>query len=248
MTEASETELKTLNATVEEKEAAWKIAEDDVEKSVVHPPINGTIEKRYVTNLLYATTGMQLATIVDRSFLKLRFKVAERDASAVKEGGLVKFTVPAWPSRTFEGEVYHIEEQLDRDARTLTVFAKVTKDINLLHSGYFAAVNIVTGSNQKAVVVPMTAVLPTEKGFVAFVVKDGKAERRVLKTGLSVTSDQLEILSGLDVGDSLVVEGSNALLDGVGVKVLDGAAKSEPAAARTEENKDKVAGAEKPAQ
>jgi len=221
--EGAVTELKALEAAISEREATWKIAEDDLRKSTVKPPIKGIIEKRLVTNMVFVTAGTQLATIVDRSALKLKFKVAERDASAVKEGVKVTFAVPAFAGKRFSAEIYHVENLLEREARTLTCWAKVTQDGALLRPGYFASVNIITNFNEQAMVVPASAVLPTEKGFTAFVIVDGKAERRALKTGLSVTDNSIEILSGLKLGEQLVIEGSNALLDGVAVKILEGA-------------------------
>jgi membrane fusion protein, multidrug efflux system len=222
MKEASVTELKALEAAVLEREATWKIAEDDLRKSIVKPPIKGVIEKRHITNMVFVTAGTELATIVDRSQLKLKFKVAERDAGAVREGVKVAFHVPAFPGRKFEAEIYHVESLLDVQARTLTCWAKVTQDTELLRPGYFASVNIVTKVNKQAVVVPAAAVLPTEKGFQAYVVTDGKAVRRTLKTGLSVTDNSIEVLEGLNTGEQLVIEGANALLEGVDVLILDG--------------------------
>ncbi|HYF51249.1 MAG TPA: efflux RND transporter periplasmic adaptor subunit [Planctomycetota bacterium] len=223
MREAAVTEQKALEAAVLEREATWKIAEDDLRKSTVKPPIKGVIEKRSVTNMVFVTAGTELATIVDRSQLKLKFKVAERDAGAVREGVKVNFHVPAFPGKKFEADIYHVESLLDVEARTLTCWAKVTKDAELLRPGYFASVNIVTKVNKEAVVVPASAVLPTEKGFQAYVVEDGKAVRRTVRTGLSVTDNSIEILEGLNPGEQLVIEGANALLDGVSVMILDGA-------------------------
>jgi membrane fusion protein, multidrug efflux system len=220
MEEAAQTEIRAMEASIAEKEASWKIAEDDLRKSTVKPPINGTIERRMVTNMVFVTPGMELARIVDTSLIKLRFKIAEKEASAVKEGGKVSFSVPAWPNEWFEAEIYHIDNQLDEAARTLECWAKVTKGTEKLKAGFFTSVRIVTGGDTKAVVIPSTAVLPTEKGFVVYVAKDGKAEQRMVKTGLTVTDNSVEILSGITPGETLVVEGANALQPGSPLKIL----------------------------
>jgi membrane fusion protein, multidrug efflux system len=220
MEEAALTEIKAMEASIAEKEASWKIAEDDLRKSTVKPPINGTIERRRVTNMVFVTPGMELARIVDTSLIKLRFRIAEKEAGAVKEGGKVSFSVPAYPNEWFEAQIYHIDNQLDEAARTLECWARVTKGADKLKAGFFTAVRIVTGGDAKAVVVPATAVLPTEKGFVVFVAKDGKAEQRMVKTGLTVTDNSVEILSGITPGETLIVEGANALQPGVPLKIL----------------------------
>lgn len=221
MQQASETAIAVLEASVVEKDAALKIAQDDVRKSSVRAPIGGEIEKRAVTSGRFVQPGALIATIVDRSQLKLRFKVMEKDSAMVKPGQKILFSVPAWPGRTFEADVYFISNQLDLETRSVDCLARITKQAEMLKPNYFASARMTTGGNDQAVVVPSTSVLPTEKGFVAFVVKDGKAEQRLVKTGLTVTDNSIEVLSGLKAGETLVVEGSNALQDGSGVRVLN---------------------------
>jgi RND family efflux transporter MFP subunit len=224
-TEAAETQIKSLEAVIAQREAQWKISNDDVRKSTVLPPIAGKIEKKSITNGMFVPSGTPLATIIDRHVLKLRFKISEKDSSAVKVGDSVKFTVPAWPSHDFEAKVYQISDMLDSEARVMSCLAKIEADVDKLVPGYFASVRLQSGSSSQAVVVPQTAILTTEKGFVAFVIKDPHgsdpiAEKRVVKIGLSVTNSALEVLSGLSAGESLVIEGANSLDDGYHCTVL----------------------------
>jgi membrane fusion protein, multidrug efflux system len=221
-TEALDTEIKVLEAVAAEREAIWKIALDDVKKSTVLPPFPGIIEKKMVTNGMFVSAGTPLATMVDRRTLKLHFKIPEKDSGQLKLGNKVQFTVPAWPTQHFEAEIYHIAGQLEAEARTVGTWARIDKPeaVAMLRPGYFASVKLTTGNNQKALVVPAMAVMPTEKGFVSYVVKEGKAERRLVQVGMSVTDNQLEIVSGISAGESVVVEGGNNLSDGVEVKVV----------------------------
>jgi multidrug efflux system membrane fusion protein len=222
--DAAVTEIKALEAAIVQKESQWKISQDDVRKSTVLPPIAGKIDKRYVTNGMYVTSGTPLATIVDRRTLKLRFKLAEKDSGSVKTGDKLNFRVPAWPNCDFEAIVYQVSDQLDMDARVVSCLARVEKDLDKLIPGYFASVHLYSGGNKNAVVVPATAILTTEKGFVAFVVKekDGKkvAEKRVVQIGLSVTDNSLEVLKGLSADETLVIEGASALDEGYVVTLL----------------------------
>jgi multidrug efflux system membrane fusion protein len=224
-TEAAETLVKALEAAIAQREAQMKISNDDVRKSSVRAPIGGKIDKKYITNGMYVASGTPLATIVDRRSLKLRFKLSERYSAAVKPGDKIKFQVPAWPSRDFEANVYQISDQLDADARVVACLARVEKDLDKLIPGYFASVRLQCGSNQQAVVAPATAILTSEKGFVAFVIKnadgaDPVSEKRSVTLGLSVTDNQLEVLTGLNAGETLVVEGASSLDDGYHVKIL----------------------------
>ncbi len=224
-TQASETQLRTLEAAIAQRESQWKISLDDVRKSTVLTPIGGKIEKKYITNGMFVPSGTPLATIVDRRAMKLRFKLSERDSAVVKVGDKVKFSVPAWPSRQFEAKVFQISDQVDTDARVVSCLAKIETDLDKLIPGYFASVRLQSGSVEQAVVVPTTAILTTEKGFVAFVIKNAEsgdpvAEKRVVKIGLSVTDNALEVLSGLNSGESLVIEGASSLDEGYHLTLL----------------------------
>jgi multidrug efflux system membrane fusion protein len=68
-------------------------------------------------------------------------------------------------------------------------------------------------------VIPQTAVRPSERGFVSFVVVDEKAQERILKLGMRTADGQVEVLSGLQPGEQLVVRGAEALRNGVTVRL-----------------------------
>src|SRR6185295_13305609 len=102
--------------------------------------------------------GTLLATIVDRSTLKLKLKLAEKDSGTVQKGMKVGFMVPAWPGREFEAEIYFVSNQLDQATRTVDCYARITKDLEKLKPGYFASAQMTTGGNDRAVVVPSMAV------------------------------------------------------------------------------------------
>ena len=97
----------------------------------------------------------------------------------------------------------------------------IDKDKETLRSGSFAEVRVPVGSAHPLPVVPQTAIRPSEKGFLAFVVENGKAVERILVPGMRTADGQVEILSGLRAGDLLVVRGAEALSDGVPVRLVE---------------------------
>jgi multidrug efflux system membrane fusion protein len=72
-------------------------------------------------------------------------------------------------------------------------------------------------------VVPQTAVRPSERGFLAFVVEGDKARERVLELGMRTEDGRVEVREGLKPGERLVVRGAEALRDGAAVRVAEGA-------------------------
>ncbi|MBI3828597.1 MAG: efflux RND transporter periplasmic adaptor subunit [Planctomycetes bacterium] len=220
MKDAAQTMVDVMRTAILEKEAAMKIAQDDLRKSTVLPPMDGQIEQKMVTNGNFVQSGTPLAVLVDLGALKLKFTLPEDQAPHVKSGAEVSFRVPAYPDRDLKATVYYVGDLADQTTRLVTCWAMVQKSDANLKGGFFATIRIVTNEKKQAIVIPMTALLPTEYGFVSFVVQDGKAVRRKVETGLHVVDRAVEILSGLKEGEAIVVEGANSLQDGVPVKVL----------------------------
>jgi len=217
---AIQTQLDVMQATLREKEADWKIAEESVRKSAVLPPIAGVIEERLVTNGMQVPQGTPIARLVDKRAMRLKFTLAESKAPHVRIGADLTFCVAAYPTRDFKAKVYRIGDLTDPQTRLVTCWARVEPTDAVLKAGFFATLALRSESEKQAVVVPVTATLPTEKGFVAYVVENGKAIQRSLKLGLHVTGDAVEVLSGLKEGEIVVVEGANALQPNVAVTDL----------------------------
>lgn len=85
--------------------------------------------------------------------------------------------------------------------------------------GAFTDVTVPVGGVAQSPVIPQTAIRPSEKGFLAFVVEDGKARERVLTLRLRTTEGLVEVRSRLKPGQELVIRGAEALRDGLPVKV-----------------------------
>jgi multidrug efflux system membrane fusion protein len=118
------------------------------------------------------------------------------------------------------GRVYHVGEVADPSTRQVEVLAWV-QNTGELKPGFFAEVSFNAGTKENAVVVPEAAIKASESGFVAYVVEDGKAMERPIDIGLKTEDGLVEILSGLSGTESVVVEGSDLLANGVPVEDVD---------------------------
>jgi membrane fusion protein (multidrug efflux system) len=161
--------------------------------------------------------GNILATLVDASRLRLRFRVSEAESLRVKKGEQVRFAIKAMGDRDFSARIYHVGEVADPVTRQVEVLAWVANP-GPLKPGFFAEVNLATETHAGALVVPEGAVQASERGFVTYVVVDGKASLREIEIGLRTGTGIVEILSGLKAGESVVVEGSDRLGNGVPVQ------------------------------
>jgi multidrug efflux system membrane fusion protein len=216
-------QLNAARAAAAEAKSLLDLALQDVEWSQARSLVAGTINTRNVSTGQYVPAGTLLATLVDQSKLKLRFKVSETESvklsALMASGRRITFSVRPLPGKTFPAELLHISPQANPQTRTVECLALVPNPDAVLKPGFFAMVRAVVETRQKAVVVADSGILPTERGFVAFVVKDGKAKQRSVRAGLFVREGWVEILEGLAPGDQLVVAGAAALRDGVDVAI-----------------------------
>lgn len=216
-------QLNAAKAVAAEAKSSLDLALQDLDYSQARSLIAGIINTKNVSTGQYVAAGTLLATLVDQSKLRLRFKVSETESvklsAVMAEGRKITFSVRPLPGKTFQAEMQHISPQANPQTRTVECLALVENRDAVLKPGFFAIIRAVVDTRQQAVVVPDSGILPTERGFVAFIVKDGKARQRSVRTGLFVREGAVEILDGLVPGDALVVTGAAALRDGVDVAV-----------------------------
>lgn len=211
--------LQTALADVRQSEAALAQARLNLNDAFVKAPVPGIIQTRTVQTGQYVQVGTVLATMVRRDPLLLRFQVPEQDAGSLNPGMEVSFTVAENPT-AYQAEISHVSAVANPASRMVDVTAQVEKpDRGELRPGAFAQVSVPVGSRKPAPVIPQTAIRPSERGFLGFVVEDGKARERVLELGMRTAAGKVEVISGLEAGDELIVRGNEALRDGADVVV-----------------------------
>ena len=212
-----------FGAGVEVARAAHAIAQQNFRKAEVKPPQPGVINTKSVETGQYVKLGAVLATLVDTTRLRLRFKVSESESLLAHDKGTVTFHVAALGPRDFTAQVYHVGEVADPTNRQVEVLAWV-KNPGVLKPGFFAEVTLGGESKKDALVVPEGAVQASEQGFVTYVVESGRARLRPIKIGLRSGTGVVEILSGLKPQEIVVIEGSDRLADGIEVQPEEKAA------------------------
>jgi multidrug efflux system membrane fusion protein len=214
------TKLRVAVSEVAQARAALNQAELNLHDAYVRAPISGIIQTRTVQTGQYVQTGTVLATLVRRDPLLIRFRIPERDAVRIKPGMKAVFKVRD-DTREFEAKIVHVAEAAEEATRLVEVTAEVkdTKD-HALRPGSFAEISVPVGSEAAHPVIPQTAVRPSERGFIAYVIEHRAAVERVLTIGMRTADGRLEVLSGLALGDTLVVRGGEALREGAPVKII----------------------------
>lgn len=214
-----ETRAQTAAAEVSQARAALQQAELNLRDAFVRAPVSGVVQTRQVQTGQYVPVGTVLATMVQRDPLLLRFEVQEQDAGPLVTGQQVSFRVSDL-GEPFSATITHVAGSADRTSRMIDITARIDDPRReRLTPGAFARVEIPIGSSNAAPVIPQTAIRPSEKGFLAYIVEGDVARERVLTLGMRTPSGDVEVRDGIRAGELLVVRGSEALRDGAKVRV-----------------------------
>ena len=241
--ESFQTRARTAAAEVSAAKAALDQAQLNLRDAYVRAPMDGVLQTRTVQTGQYVQPGHVMATLLRRDPLLLRFRVPEADVARIKPGMEARFTVRS-DSRGFSAKITHVAAAADDQSRMVQVTAHVAQeDIEALRPGAFASVTVPVGISKGSPVVPQTAVRPSERGFLAYVVEDGRARERVVELGLRTADGRVEVREGLKPGEKLVVRGAEALREGAAVRIAEGSPPAATGEPRRLENGGRAGGA-----
>ena len=213
------TRVSTAQAEVAQARSAVDLAQLNLREAFVRTPAAGVIQTRNVQTGQYVQPGATLATLVRREPLLLRFQVPEQDASRLRPGMRARFNVRE-STRQYSALITHVAAAAESTSRMVAVTAQVDDPQRIdLRPGSFAQVTVPVGSSAESPVIPQTAVRPSERGFLAYVVEGDVARERELSLGLRTADGRVEVRSGVKPGEQLVVRGGEALRDGAKVKI-----------------------------
>jgi RND family efflux transporter MFP subunit len=207
-------------AQLEQSKASLEVARKRLRDAIIHAPVAGEIQKKFLNVGAYVEAPTALFTIVDNRRLELEAPVASSDLAPIREGQRVTFAVNSYPGVAFEGRVVEISPAVEAETRSAKVRIQVPNSSSKLKSGMFAEGEIQTGVTKQAIVIPASAVYRDDrsaKSSFVFVVENSKAARRAVRIGRERDS-KLEIVEGLKPGDMLIAEQSIELAEGVPVQ------------------------------
>jgi RND family efflux transporter MFP subunit len=192
-------------------------AQKAISDALVYAPISGYVSERVADLGEFAATNSKVATIVRTSVLRMRIDVPEQNVGQVKAGQGISLQTSAYPDRNFAGTVVRISPSVNATSRTLTVEAEVENVDGLLKPGQFATVRIAQGAPKQTVMIPTIAVKTEGDTNRVYVVKDGRAEERIVKLGV-LENDLIEIQQGVQAGEAVATSNLNQIYDGVSVR------------------------------
>ncbi len=186
--------------------------------SSVKSPISGTIIRRYVEVGSYINPGTKLFDIIDDSQLKVMSYVTEHERTSIQTGQTVQITSELYPDRTFTGTISFVGEKAD-GSLNFPIEVVINGDKEGLKSGMMATLWLGEASTKSGILVPRSAISGSVKNSDVYVINNGIAHKKPVITGRLI-GEKIEILGGIQAGDSIAVAGLINLADGAEVKVI----------------------------
>jgi membrane fusion protein, multidrug efflux system len=211
-------EYDTALTDVNVQSANIDLYKAQIEKTEIRAPFDGVVGLRYVSTGAYVNAATKIATLQRVDKLKVDFSIPEKYSGRIKAGASIVFSV-AGGLRKYTGIIFAIDPRIDSGTRTLMLRAVCPNADGSLLPGAFANVTVQLEKISDALLVPAEAVVPGLDEKNVFVIKDGKAERRVVETG-SRTATEVHILTGLKPGDVLITSGLQQMRAGQAVVSL----------------------------
>ncbi|MFP4351323.1 MAG: efflux RND transporter periplasmic adaptor subunit [Puniceicoccaceae bacterium] len=188
-------------------EATLNGRQEELRDATLEAPFAGVMGERRVSPGGYIEVGEAVSTLVDVTPVRASFEVPERHFRKLSAGRTIELEVPAHPGRTFAGEVYFVSPVIAPSSRTVLVKASVPNDEMLLKPGMFGTLALSLEVRDESVVVPESAVFQRgESPHVYVVSSDNRTDLRPVTIGLR-QAGSVEILSGLEAGETVIVEG-----------------------------------------
>jgi membrane fusion protein (multidrug efflux system) len=214
----SQQEFDQIAAQFQVNQAGLDLKRRQLRDTQIRAPFGGVVGARQVSPGQVIGKNTTLTWLVDLDHVNVEVNVPERYLSQVALGQSMEFGVAAFPNDRFKGELYFISPQLDSATRTALVKARIPNPGHKLKGGMFANLALTLRLRDSAIVVPEPALVNNGEAVTVFVVDDKSlAQVRSVKIGLRLAG-KAEVLSGVQAGDKVVVEGVQKLFPGALVK------------------------------
>lgn len=202
-------------------EAEVAAAEAALHKATITAPFSGIIGLRQVSLGEYVTAGHAITTLADVDNLRIDFRVSEVFLTEVGKGQEVNVTFDALPEQAYTGVISALDPVVSVEGRALSVRAILRNVDGKLRPGLFGRVKIVTDT-RRSIMLPEAAIVTTPTGDRAvFIVVDGHAKMSPVEIGTRVPG-AVEILTGVEDGDMVIVSGQLKVQNGAPVEVANG--------------------------
>ncbi|MCX6168968.1 MAG: efflux RND transporter periplasmic adaptor subunit [Ignavibacteriales bacterium] len=230
----AKTAKEATDHSLEQAKSMYEQAKELYENSFVKAPFNGVVAALYVENNQSINIGQPVVQVISPSKMKSKIYLTGEDVHNVKAGQRVSVKFPTIPGVEFDGRVDKINTSIDQTSKSMEVEIEILSKDSRIKSGMFGEFLIETKNIANSLVVPEVSLIPqteikidretglqnTFKKYYLFIIEKNKAKMKEVKTGIA-NNGQIEIMNGLNIGDSVIIVGQNIVKEGQTVNVIE---------------------------
>jgi RND family efflux transporter MFP subunit len=220
---SSAQDTRIAQSRLQQAQARLKYVGTQLDYAEVRSPFDGVITEQFLYPGDIAKADSPIFTVMDLSVAVARGQFAEGQAHSLKTGQSCSFERLDSPQQTFTGKTTVVNKAIDPLRRTVEAWCEIPNQAGSLKAGAFGQLSVVTATRHDATTVPLAAVQfeeGTNQGVVWEIGGDGLAHERKVSTG-TVSGGRVEIVSGLNAGANVVVEGGYGLAEGIQVRTAE---------------------------
>lgn len=209
---ASKYELQAAEIKLESARVETEIARRNLAASTVVSPISGQLDLVEAVAGEAIDTNLDLTTVYQLDPIHVRVEVPQERVVDLEQGSTAEVVIDSFPHDVFRGTVISISPQVNPDTRVLSAVVEVTNSDQRIKAGMSGFARF--QQKKTALIVPDAAVVELNGKASVFVVEDGHAKLREVRTGPLVETGKRVVDSGLSAADEVVIYGQAELVDG----------------------------------
>jgi HlyD family secretion protein len=225
--------IKVAEDGVSAAQANLNVTQTQLNQAKILAPVAGVVASRDVEAGGYAGASQSVATIVQVNPVKVAVSIPESLITQIKVGSPVKVTIEALSNQTVDAQISRMSPVLDPNAKSYSAEIDIANTNGAIKPGMVVSATVGGLTPHDAIEIPADALVQTPDGAKVFTVESGTAHQHLLKLG-AITSEKVEVVSGLKEGDVLVTAGQELLAEGS--KVSDGGSSDAHGSTKTGSN------------
>lgn len=215
----SKEEFEQAKFQFEAKRIQWQQAKLNLDYTNITSPIAGVIGERLVRQGDRIQPSDKLFTVINTDEMIAVVHIPEKEIGRIAKGQQAFLTSDNLSGRRFSGWIKRVSPVVDPQSGTFKVTVGIRNEESKLRPGMFVNVHIITATHENAVLVPKTAIVYENEAMHVFVVRDSLAHKITLDAGFQ-DYEKVEVRSGIEPGEPVIVVGQAGLKDRTKVKVV----------------------------
>ncbi|MCY6485236.1 efflux RND transporter periplasmic adaptor subunit [Clostridium aestuarii] len=211
--------IKQAQAGYDQAQVGHNQAVQALNDMTVTSPIQGIVASINIEKGEIASSAQPAVTIVNMDKVYLEVNVTEKLINKLQKGSEVKLEIPSAGESEFIGKIYTVSPSADSRTNLYTIKVEITNKDHKIKPGMFAKVQFNADAKKDVLLIKSEAVTVNNEKKVIYVINNGKAEEKEVEVGLD-NGQYVEIKSGIQAGDVIIVKGQNYVENNSKIKVI----------------------------